>query len=226
MNFRPRDREEPELNLIPMIDVLIILLIFLVLTTTFSRESQLHIQLPETSGAGTASGAESPGKGLEVIIGSHGEYTLNQQALPDNQPETLKAAMKTAAGDNPDPLILIDADRNTTHQSVITVLDVAGQLGFKQVTFAAENQPVAAAVSPASGDVPSSVSPGNTATPLSVPVSGTDNPVMPAETTAPTTPVLAPPSPAPSPVNNPGTAPAVVPPGQPVPAPSSPLDGR
>ncbi|MFM2006736.1 MAG: hypothetical protein RLZZ09_2391 [Pseudomonadota bacterium] len=140
MNFRPRHRDEPELNLIPMIDVLIVLLIFLLLTTTFSREAQLRISLPEAPGAGTAQ-TPTQNTGLEIVINPAGQYRINQRELTDNQLETVKQAIKEAAGDNPDPLITIDADRNTTHQSVITVLDAAGQLGYQHISFAAQSSP-------------------------------------------------------------------------------------
>jgi biopolymer transport protein ExbD len=140
MNFRPRHRDEPELNLIPMIDVLIVLLIFLLLTTTFSREAQLRISLPEAPGAGTAQ-TPTQNTGLEIVINPAGHYRINQRELTDNQLETVKQAIKEAAGDNPDPLITIDADRNTTHQSVITVLDAAGQLGYQHISFAAQSSP-------------------------------------------------------------------------------------
>lgn len=139
MNFRPRHRDPPELNLIPMIDVLIVLLIFLVLTTTFSREAQLQVRLPEAMGAHGSPGAVTGG--LQVVINPQGLYRINQQDLPDTRLVTVKQALKDAAGDNPDPLIVIDADRNTPHQSVITVLDAAGQLGYRQVSFAAEETP-------------------------------------------------------------------------------------
>ena len=139
MNFRPHRQEPPELNLIPMIDVLIVLLIFLVLTTTFSREAQLHVRLPEAPGAG----GEPAGvpAGLHVVISPQGHYRINDRVLPDSQLASVKQALREAAGDNPDPLIIIDADRSTTHQSVITVLDAAGQLGYRQVSFAAESAP-------------------------------------------------------------------------------------
>jgi len=139
MNFRPRHRDEPELNLIPMIDVLIVLLIFLLLTTTFSREAQLRISLPEAPGAGGAPASENPA--LQIIISAEGNYRINDRELPDNQLETLRQALKEMAGDNPDPRITIDADRNTTHQSVITVLDAAGQLGYQHISFAAQSSP-------------------------------------------------------------------------------------
>ena len=138
MNFRPQRRDAPELNLIPMIDLLIVLLIFLLLTTTFSREAQLRVTLPDAPGAGGAPRAAS--EGLEIVIGPQGQYRIQQRELPDNRLETVKQALRDAASGNPDPLIVIDADRNTTHQSVITVLDAAGQLGYQHISFAAEDR--------------------------------------------------------------------------------------
>ena len=138
MNFRPQRRDAPELNLIPMIDVLIVLLIFLLLTTTFSREAQLRVTLPDAPGAGGAPRAAP--EGLEIVIGPQGQYRIQQRELPDNRLETVKQALRDAASGNPDPLIVIDADRNTTHQSVITVLDAAGQLGYQHISFAAEDR--------------------------------------------------------------------------------------
>ena len=137
MNFRPRRRDQPEMNLIPMIDVLIVLLIFLVLTTTFSREAELQINLPEASGAPPSEEEEA----VEVIIDVQGHYTVNNHQTVNTQLETVKKALREAAGGNRDPLILIDADGNATHQSVMTVLDAAGQLGYKHVSFAAESEP-------------------------------------------------------------------------------------
>lgn len=137
MNFRPSRKDQPELNLIPMIDVLIVLLIFLVLTTTFSREAQLNIRLPEAPGVGAQPDATN--STLQIVIDSQGRYRVNRQALPDSELATIKAALKIAAESNPDPLVSIDADRNTTHQSVILVLDALGQLGYRQVSFMTEN---------------------------------------------------------------------------------------
>lgn len=136
MNFRTRRQEPPELNLIPMIDVLIVLLIFLVLTTTFSREAELQINLPQASGA-------APGEdhGIEVVVNAEGHYVVAQHQTVNDQPDTLKKALREAAGENRDPLIVIDADRDATHQAVMTVLDVARQLGYSHITFAAKTNP-------------------------------------------------------------------------------------
>jgi biopolymer transport protein ExbD len=136
MNFRPRRREPPELNLIPMIDVLIVLLIFLVLTTTFSREAQLRINLPEATGE-----PADENKGIEVVIDAAGGLRIGERELADKSPEAIRKGLREAAGDRRDPVIVIDADRNATHQSVMSVLDAASQAGFPHVTFAAKSDP-------------------------------------------------------------------------------------
>jgi biopolymer transport protein ExbD len=138
MNFRPRGRSKPELNLIPLIDVLIVLLIFLVLTTTFSHEAALHIHLPEASD-------QTLGKdnGIELAIDAEGNYRVNGHPVTSNAVDSIKQAMSEAAAGNKDPLVTIRADKSTRHQSVISALDAAGQLGFVHVTFAtraAENK--------------------------------------------------------------------------------------
>ncbi len=135
MNFRPRDKNKPELNLIPMIDVLIVLLIFLVLTTTFSREAALHIQLPEVSAQPEE---KDKNKDIELVIDSAGHYIVNGHQTVNNQIETLKKALQEAAGDNKDPLVVINADKAVQHQFVMSALDAAGQLGFVHVTFGAK----------------------------------------------------------------------------------------
>ena len=133
MNFRPRVKNKPELNLIPLIDVLIVLLIFLVLTTTFSHEAAMHIRLPETG-----SQAEDKDKGIVVIIDAQGHYGINDRQINGNDVETLKKALHEAAGNNKDPLVTISADKATTHQAVMTALDAAGQLGFVHLSFASK----------------------------------------------------------------------------------------
>jgi biopolymer transport protein ExbD len=120
-----------------MIDVLIVLLIFLVLTTTFSREAELQIQLPEATGQ-----TASEEKSVDIVIDTEGRYFVNEHQVVNTQIETLKKAILEAAGEKKDPLLVINADQRATHQSVITVLDAASQLGFTHVTFAAKSEAV------------------------------------------------------------------------------------
>ncbi|AAU93072.1 MULTISPECIES: ExbD/TolR family protein [Methylococcus] len=137
MNFRPQNRDEPELNLIPMIDVLIVLMIFLVMTTTFSRETGLELRLPKAQ----AVPQEEVPKGVDVAVDAEGRFAVNGTPLQDNRLEALREAMKAAAGGQQDPLVIVRADRATQHQHVITVLEAAGQLGFGHIGFAAEAAP-------------------------------------------------------------------------------------
>ncbi len=129
MNFRPSPKKKPELNLIPLIDVLIVLLIFLVLTTTFSREGAMRVNLPQ------AGGQVENDKGIELAIGADGSYRINNHRLVNNQMDTLKKALREAAGDNKDPLLTISAYKSAQHQYVLSAMDAAQQLGFVHVTF-------------------------------------------------------------------------------------------
>ena len=132
MNFRPHDRDEPELNLIPLIDVLIILLIFLVMTTTFANSKGLEIRLPET-GASATLAPETP---LTIAIDQEGRYLIENQPIRGNSTQDLIQALKIAAGAKQDPLILIAADRNSRHQALIATLEALGELGFQRISFA------------------------------------------------------------------------------------------
>lgn len=136
MNFKRKNREGFDLNLTPLIDVVFLLLIFFMVTTTFDRETQLKIELPQASGE-----QKQATKALEVSIDSKSRFFINDKELVNSGLETIKKALKQAAGDQKNPPLLISADGQATHQSVITVLDAAGQLGFVNITFAA-NQPV------------------------------------------------------------------------------------
>lgn len=136
MNFKRKNREGFDLNLTPLIDVVFLLLIFFMVTTTFDREAQLKIELPQASGE-----QKQATKTLEVSIDSKSRFFINDKELVNSGLETIKKALKQAAGDQKNPPLLISADGQATHQSVITVLDAAGQLGFVNITFAA-NQPV------------------------------------------------------------------------------------
>ena len=147
MNLRPHRREEPDLNLVPMIDVVLVLLIFFMIATSLRHESKLEIRLPESTSQPLPSNLAQ----LEIDIDASGRYALNGQALATADPPTLKAALQAAAQGRELPLIL-RADGRTPHQAVVTVLDVAGQLGLKQLAIGTVNAPVAAspALPPAS----------------------------------------------------------------------------
>lgn len=132
MNFRPHDRDEPELNLIPLIDVLIILLIFLVMTTTFAQQRSLNINLPE-SGAPTTPIRE---KRISLSIDSSGHFRIDGKLVNTVHGDELKIALRLAAGTEKDPVVVIEADRQSTHQALIGALDALGQLGFQRISFA------------------------------------------------------------------------------------------
>jgi biopolymer transport protein ExbD len=121
-------REEVTLNLTSLIDVIFVLLLFFVVTTTFSRPSQLKIELPEASSG--APPAPSELKQMEIAIGVDGQYEVNSQALLSNDLDSLMSALqRESAGDSSLPLT-ISADGKTPHQAFITAMDAAGKLGF------------------------------------------------------------------------------------------------
>ena len=128
MKFRRKPRENVEINLASLIDVVFILLLFFVVTTTFTRETQLKVDLPEAATGAPPEQTEL--KQLEVLIDAQGGYALNGQALLKSDLAARMAALqKESAGDNSLPLI-ISADAKTPHQAVITAMDAAGKLGF------------------------------------------------------------------------------------------------
>ncbi len=133
MNFRHKTPEDLDVNITPLIDVVFLLLIFFMVSTTFDRQSELNIELPEASGEIS----ETEALDIEVFIGPKGEYTINGKTLLNTQIESLLRAMREVAGDNKEPRVIISADKNATHQSVMTAMDAARQLGFLHITFAA-----------------------------------------------------------------------------------------
>lgn len=136
MNFRSREKEELDLNLTPLIDVVFLLLIFFMVTTTFNRETELKIELPKAEGS-----APAVEKVLEISINARGRFYVNQKEVINTNRETLLKAIREAAAGREDPPILISADGDASHQSVMTVLDVSQQLGFVHITFAANEPP-------------------------------------------------------------------------------------
>jgi biopolymer transport protein ExbD len=132
MNLRPRQREDPEINLINMIDVLLVLLIFFMVSTTFSPEGRVKVQLPQSSDTPVPRSQREP---LVITITAEGSYRVNERTLINSSPATLRAALLKEAGDDRGP-ITIRADARTTHQAVVTAMDVAGHLGFAQLNIA------------------------------------------------------------------------------------------
>jgi biopolymer transport protein ExbD len=141
MNFRKgQGREDPEINLIPFIDVLLVILIFLMVTTTYSRFTELQITLPTAD----AEKAQDKPNQIEIGIDAQGRYKINNQAVSFLDAATLANDLKQAASalesakGGSDPVVIINADRATTHQSVIDVLEAARIAGLAKVTFAAQ----------------------------------------------------------------------------------------
>ena len=132
MNFRRgAQREEPEINLVPMIDVLLVTIIFLVVTTTYAKYSELHITLPT---AEANKPLERPNR-IDVAVTAQGRYVIQRTPSSSGDPATLAVELKRAAGGNPDPMIVINADANSTHQSVINVMEAARLDGYTRITF-------------------------------------------------------------------------------------------
>ena len=123
--------ERSNLNLTPLIDVVFLLLIFFMVSTTFTKESHLEIDLPQSS----ADPAKPSADEIEVIINSEGEFSLNERALINNQEETLKKAIEKISNGNTKIPFIITADSKTDHEFVVRVMDVAGQLGFVQLSI-------------------------------------------------------------------------------------------
>jgi biopolymer transport protein ExbD len=137
MNFRRgRLRDEPEINLVPFIDVLLVIVIFLAVTTTYSRFSELQIDLPT---ADAAKAAEKPGQ-VNVAVTPAGSYVVGRTPVTFTTLQALGTELKRAAGGNEDPVVVINADAKATHQAVIRVLNAAQMAGFGRITFATQNE--------------------------------------------------------------------------------------
>jgi len=137
MNFRrARAREDPDINLIPLIDVLIVILIFLFLTTTYSRYSELQINLPEAA----AERASDRPNVLSVSVDSTGKYAINGVATPFGGAESFANALKQAAKGSKEPVIAISADAATTHQAVINVMESARLAGYNHISFTTQTR--------------------------------------------------------------------------------------
>ncbi len=131
MKFARRARQEVEVNLTPLIDVVFLLLIFFMVSTTFTKETHLSIDLPEA----TTQSSHAADTQIEITITRGGEYSINGVGLLDSEAETLKSSIERTTQGNTDMPMIITADSATPHQSVVTALDVAGQLGFSRISI-------------------------------------------------------------------------------------------
>lgn len=135
MNFKKSSRDEPEINLIPFIDVLLVVLIFLMLSTTYSKFTELQIKLPLAD----AEKQRDYPKEVIVAVSSDGRYTVGKTAVNGRTLQALGQALVEGASAGKDSVIIISADASATHQAVITVMEAARRSGFTQITFATQS---------------------------------------------------------------------------------------
>ena len=141
MNFRRHRVEEPEINLIPFIDVLLVILIFLMLSTTYSRFTELQLTLPSAD----AERLQQRPAEIVVAIAGDGRYSIDRQPVDGRSVERLVAELAAASAGKSDPMVIISADALSSHQAVINVLDAARRVGLTRLTFAAQSGGGAAA---------------------------------------------------------------------------------
>lgn len=138
MNFRRGRREDyPEINLIPFIDILLVVVIFLAVTTTYSRFAELKINLP------TSSAEQTPNqpKQIDVAVAENGRYQIGSTAVGEASIDELAVALKNAADGQNDPVLVINADARAAHQSVVNVMEAARRVGLSRITFATQSAP-------------------------------------------------------------------------------------
>ena len=132
MNLQPDNEDEPEVNLTPLIDVVFLLLIFFMVSTTFEHQSRIQIELPEA----TAEASKPDDESLEIIIDARGRYFIGDKQVINTELKTLKGAIRKAVGDRDAIPVIIRADASTPHQSVIRALDATAQLGLIHISLA------------------------------------------------------------------------------------------
>ena len=133
MKLRSSEQQDPDINMTSLIDVVLLLVMFFMVSTSFVRESSIGIRLPEASTTSESAATEDP---LVVSVTAQGSYLVNNRALLDERPETLEDGIREIAGSNPGTRITINADAQASHQSVITAMDVAGRLGYIEINLA------------------------------------------------------------------------------------------
>ena len=135
MNFRPKHQEEPEINLIPFIDVLLVVLIFLMLSTTYSKFTELQVKLPVAD----TDAQRDYAKELIIAVGADGTYSINHQPVVGRSMENVAAALSEGAKGSKETVVIISADASAKHQSVVTVMEAARRAGLNQITFATQS---------------------------------------------------------------------------------------
>jgi len=136
VNLRSHPKEQPEVNLTSLIDVVLLLLIFFMVTTSFVRETEIRLKLPEAETAPPMSFDEA----VEITITADGDYLIDGRQTINRRPITLRRALAEVAGDRRDQTVVIRADARASHQSVVTAMDVAGRLGFMRINIATMEQ--------------------------------------------------------------------------------------
>ena len=132
MNFqRGRMREEPEINLIPLIDVLLVILIFMMVTTTYSKFAELQINLPQATGEKSTTQANE----INIAVDASEHYAINNATTTFSDVENFSQALRKAAGDKKDPTIIINADAKAPHQAVVNIMEAARIAGYSRITF-------------------------------------------------------------------------------------------
>jgi biopolymer transport protein ExbD len=137
MNLSTRPREEPEINLTSLIDVVLLLLVFFMVSTSFLKATEIRLQLPQAD----AMPRVDPPAEIEIMVSAAGDYFVDGQELVNRRPETLQRALEQVAGERRNLPVTIRADGRAAHQSVVTALDIVGRLGFSQVLIATVSEP-------------------------------------------------------------------------------------
>jgi biopolymer transport protein ExbD len=137
VNLRTRPREQPEVNLTSLIDVVLLLLVFFMVSTSFLKATEIRLQLPQAD----ARPRVEPAAEIEIVVSAAGDYFVDGKELVNRRPETLQRALEQVAGGNRDLPITIRADGRASHQSVVTAMDIVGRLGFSRIVIATVSEP-------------------------------------------------------------------------------------
>lgn len=132
MKLRKRSRQDDYINVVPFIDILLVLLIFFMVSSRFTHNAELKLDLPS---AEVTAGQQRQPDTVELAVHEDGSYSINGRSMVDNKPETLRQGLHEVAGNRTDIPLILSADAKATHQSVVTAMDVAGQLGFSRLSI-------------------------------------------------------------------------------------------